>query len=311
MNTHVRAIALVASSLSICLSGEASAQHVFDLVDMHRRDPKPRIQYDTVSSACNQSVKTRKDVPAGVQPKIAVVPPKDTTFSWTIVCAGGLDLRKNSEDNGRLRAKLRPLTFSADLVTRAEDLKAGNYVAPAANADYSGIIRRGDHLRFDGSVHLNLQGPITQQDTTEALTRLLASGGVGKMEGSFRASTVTQELDAGVSLGVSTALSWQNNTGLTAAQSIPTFAYQAHGALLSIWGGPAYVGVQRSWNKLIGLPVGFVQQSLDGSSATNVLIALRMSDSNYLQVKMLMPQKNQQFKSQNLEIRFVTAFTPF
>lgn len=289
----------------------ARAQHVLDFGHAAtRRRPATNISMLTVSEL-NAEMATCTD--SATLARAAIVPAgvvSDTvTHGATQYVRWSRPGCNFAADTVGPPIELKPLTFSADVVTRVEDIANGNVIAPALNANWAGrMAGRETGRRLDGAFRLSLQSPITTGDSQQTVTRLRASGGVGELNGTVKASAIHSGNNPGFQLGAGVGLSWENSMTLDGGVGIPSFVFVNGHTFLAGWLGPMYFGIQHTWNSVLGKSDTYVQQNL--GSPTTGLLAARLGDY-YLQLKLLVPKKNEDWTKENFEVRLITQFTPF
>ncbi|HEU4558358.1 MAG TPA: hypothetical protein VFS20_10930 [Longimicrobium sp.] len=239
--------------------------------------------------------------------------------------------RGATEKNDSDLPNLEGINISAEFLFRAEDIQAGNVIAPSASGHFEqGLFGGTRPLRGQWYVNLAIQAPSTAADSAAYLNRLLASGGTGNLSIGSKAGLYGPDNRRGVILSFQGRISWTNQQHLTEG-AIPSLGFGTLRLSGSAWAGPIIGAVELSGNRLLSDPgddstpetaqVGEskdqFKSGLEGPLSVVVSTAIKFTvlgpGSNapqYLTIRYLVPTGEVR-KTNNLEIRFAQTLDLF
>lgn len=149
------------------------------------------------------------------------------------------------------RPNLKPIQLAAEFLLRAEDISAGNFIAPLLNGHYTerlfGVAT--DPVRGTWFVNIGIQAPSTARDSAAFLNRLLASGGTGNISVGTRAGMYAAENVRGIVGSLQGGVSLVNEQQL-ANGTIPQLGFATARFTAAGWAGPLAAFTEISGNRI-------------------------------------------------------------
>jgi hypothetical protein len=218
----------------------------------------------------------------------------------------------NTITKGLRDGAVDPVSFSGDLILKPAPGKGDATLTPSITGDYKfnkaiGLFIGDVNVGYD--VHVQLQPPTAATDTSTIVRNILSSGGDGSVQVSAKAG-FGDSWESGFRLSLQGGLSWLSERTLDTTHA-PGFAFGTGSCAMTVWFNPIAVSYQMDFRAVSNFEANPLAQEINRSMSGSLLVAVKLQNDLFLQVKYLLASNKAVSNGESFEIRFVKAFSPF